>query len=305
MANSIDFVTTYKNVIDKVFALNSLTEILKGNPLAVQMGDPGSNKVKLKRVEVQGLGGYGRLNGAGGGGYQQRSTVITWDEYGLNIERSASYTIDALDLTEAQTSILEVAKTLTEEHVVPEVDATRFSIMAQLAAGKNTPAQVDITYDNVVKEIDDGIAALNERKVPKNNRILFISNECYQLLKKSGEFFNARLMTDSSGTINRDIIKFDNMQIVEVPQDYFKTKIELLTGVEDGFKAADDANDINFMIVHKPSVLPIVKVDEAKIVDNAYNMQGRGYFYAYMIYHDMIIPRNKLDSVYLNIKEDE
>lgn len=306
MANSLEYVVSYRNLVDGIFARESVTEILR-NKSPYQLTFEGTNEkeVKIKTLAVQGLGDYTRLDGTGSGGYTKRNATVTWETYKLEIERSGSYTIDVKDLEEAQTSILDFAKVLNESHVVPEVDATRFHKLSQLCGVDTTGT---LTYDDVIEAIDEGTYTLNTAKVPKTNRVLYISDGIEKVMKQSGEFIRTINANNNNGVINREIFSFDGMMVIPVPQDRFYTKIDLLDGTSQGetdggyIKNVATGKDINFMIVHAPSVCPCIKIMEPKIVDRAFNMQGNGYFYAYQMYHDLLVPTNKKPGVYVHSK---
>jgi hypothetical protein len=163
-----------------------------------------------------------------------------------------------------------------------------------------------LTNDTVIDAIDTGVYTLDEAKVPRSGRILFVSNATYKLMKQSGEFFPTRNVQMNNGIINRDIVMFDDMPVIPVPQDRFYTAITLYDGTTGGQTAGHyvkgAGKDINFMIVYAPSVCPCIKIMEPKIVDKAYNMDGNGYFYAYQMYHDLLIPTNQRPGVYVHSK---
>lgn len=306
--NNLDYVVSYKNLIDRVFSIQSVTEILRNkSPYQMSFENTNEKEVRIKTLAVQGLGDYNRLDGAGNGGYTKRRASVSWTTYKLDIERSGSYIIDASDLAEAQTSILDFSKVLIEDYVTAEIDAYRFSKMFSLCS---SDANGTLTSDTVIEAIDTGVYTLDENKVPRSGRILFVSNAVYKLMKNSGEFFPTRSVQQNNGIINREIVMLDDMPVIPVPQDRFYSAIDLYDGVtNDGtdqtgghYVKADAGKDINFMIVYAPSVCPCIKIMEPKIVDKVYNMQGNGYFYAFQMYHDLLIPTNQKPGVYIHNK---
>jgi len=305
MANSLAYVVSYKNLIDRVFTLQSVTEMLRNkSPYQMSFENTNEKEVKIKTLAVQGLGAYTRLDGTGSGGYTKRTASVSWTTYKLEQERSGSYIIDASDLAEAQTSILDFAKVLAEQYIASEVDAYRFSKIFTLCG---SDAEATLTNDTVIEALDTGVYTLDEAKVPRTGRILFVSNAVYKFMKQSGEFFPTRNVQQNNGVISRDIVMFDDMPVIPVPQDRFYTAITLYDGVSGGQTAghyvkAGAGKDINFMIAYAPSVCPCIKIMEPKIVDKAYNMEGNGYFYAYQMYHDLLIPTNQQPGVYIHNK---
>jgi len=304
MANSLDYVVSYKNLIDRVFTLQSVTEMLRNkSPYQMSFENTNEKEVKIKTLAVQGLGAYTRLDGTGTGGYTKRTASVSWTTYKLEQERSGSYIIDASDLAEAQTSILDFAKVLAEQYIAAEIDAYRFSKIFTLCG---SDAEATLTNDTVIEALDTGVYTLDEAKVPRTGRILFVSNAVYKFMKQSGEFFPIRNVQQNNGVISRDIVMFDDMPVIPVSQDRFYTAITLYDGTSGGQTAGHyvkgAGKDINFMIAYAPSVCPCIKIMEPKIVDKAYNMDGNGYFYAFQMYHDLLIPTNQQPGVYIHNK---
>jgi hypothetical protein len=308
MANSLAYAESYINLIDRIVERESVTAILENNnPLNVKMGSLSDGKVYLQNVELKGLGGYSSLDAAvPNSGYTPRPVGIGWDEYTIDIKRSSSMTIDILDLSEAQQTILNLAAIYTRDLVVPEIDAYRFAKIATLKLTADATGNLD--FDSVLAAIDTGVGVLNNNKVPKTNRVIFMSASCYNnAFKKTAEVINTRIVTDGKTTIDRDITVIDGMPVIEVPDDRFYSRIDLLDGksggqLDGGYVEADASKDINFMIIQKNAVIPVVKYINPKIIPNEQNMWGEGVFWSYMIYHDLVIPQKQLPCVYVHTK---
>ena len=70
-----------------------------------------------------------------------------------------------------------------------------------------------------------------------------------------------------------------------------------------GAHVADaDGVDINFLVIWKPAVLGVVKHAVPRIFSPQENLVADAWKFDYRIYHDIFVPDNKLDGVYVHTK---
>lgn len=292
MANTIQYVVDYLNMLDGINKKELVTGDLQVNPLAVRFSSSNPKTIEIKSFAFEGLGDYDRS-----AGYDEGDFDITWTPYTLTHDRGKKMILDTLDSKEALTTILEAAAEFTRTKVVPEVDAIRFATMAQRCG---VDVSGSLTLDTVLESIDTAIQTLDDAECPSEGRILYVSNETYKLMKNSGEFFNTRISSQNNGVINRDIMMFDNMRLVRVPSGRFYTKITL--SATNGYAKAVDGKDINFAIAHAGSVAAVTNYVAPKIVEPAQNNSADAYIFGYRMFHDLIIPDNKLSNIYIHAK---
>ena len=91
-----------------------------------------------------------------------------------------------------------------------------------------------------------------------------------------------------------------------MPQKRFYTAIDQLSGgtgeEAGGYKKADGASDLNFVIVHKPAVIQYHKHAAPKIVTPDANQNGDAYKYGYRLVSIADLYANKLAGVYASYK---
>jgi len=293
MANSIAYATAYLEMLDMIYKKESCTSDLELNPLAVRFSASNPKTIELKDFTFEGLGTYDRS-----AGYDEGDFDIAWTPYTLTRDRGKKFILDTLDSKEALTTIMEAAAEFTRTKVVPEIDAIRFSTMKTLCG---VDAAADLTYDTALAAIDAAIVVLDDAEVPQEGRVLYVSNEVYKLMKQSGEFFNTRISSQNNGVINREIMMFDNMKLVRVPKTRFYSEIDL--SATNGYsKTAVTGRDINFIIAHAGSVSAITNYVSPKIVEPGFNNNADAFIFGFRVFHDLIIPTNKLSSVYIHTK---
>lgn len=292
MANTIEYVNAYVKMLDLINKKEACTSFLESNGLAVKFDETDAQVVKIYGVSFNGLGTYSRANG-----YPDGSVDSAWQTFTMAMDRGTKIPLDALDAKEAYLEIMFLAAEFQRTKVVPEVDAYRFSKICTLAG---IDVAADLTYDTAIAAIDTGIETLDDAECPQNNRVCFVSNNMYKLLKNSGELFNIRLTTQNNGVVNREIMYLDNMPIVRPAATVFKTAFTF--SATDGFTPAGGVKDINFMICDAASVMAVNNYNKPKIITPELNADGDGFIYGYRIYHDLFIPDAKLPNVYIHTK---
>ena len=88
------------------------------------------------------------------------------------------------------------------------------------------------------------------------------------------------------------------MPIAKVPQTRFYTAVTL----GDGYAKAEDAKDINFMIVDRASVIQLIKHGKIRVFDPDTNQSADAYKVDYRIYHDAWVLENKKNGIYCHTK---
>ena len=132
---------TLPKVVDKVFAVDSLTERLIGNN-EVKVDFVGARTVKVFKLNLSGLTPYVR---GGHAGANVRGAVRSeLETFTLSQERYIEIPLDKLDtLDDAETVLGVAAREIIRTKVVPEFDAYRFSKLASYTS---------TTYGNRVVE---------------------------------------------------------------------------------------------------------------------------------------------------------
>lgn len=114
MANTVAYITQYINLLDEVYALNSLTMGIEAT------GDMIRNTSNAKTIEIQqialdGLSDYSRATG-----YVASDLTIAWQALALSKDRGAKFTVDAMDVTEAYLDAAKVQGQFLRKKVVPK-----------------------------------------------------------------------------------------------------------------------------------------------------------------------------------------
>lgn len=294
MANSIDLVSKFVEIIDAVYKQESLTARLDAMTRSVDFA--GANEVKVLKLSTVGLGTYSRA-----AGYPAGDISATWETMQLTAERGRAFSLDRMDNEETLGLVLgNLIREWMRVHVAPELDAYRFAAYATKAGNYVSTAAALTTAPAVLAAIDKGMEALDEDEVPSEGRILYISTNLYHLLKAAV----TRTLATETG-VERRVFTLDDMTVVPVPQTRFYTAVTLNAGATSsagGFAKGSSAHDLNFLIVHPTAVLQPVKLNSVKYFTPDVNQISDGHLWQYRLYHDAFVYDNRVNGIYRHDK---
>lgn len=287
--NNIALFKKYIPLLDEVYKLASLTADLDGASELVQQG-ANANELIIPKIKMDGLADYSR-----NGGYVDGDVTLENETVKCNFDRGRMFTVDTLDNAEtAGLAFGRLAGAFIREKVVPELDAFRFACYAAVP-DITTVAGTISTGEQAIAELRAATTKMNDDEVPYEQRILYI----IPTLKG--------LIDDLETTKSKEVLKkFD--KIIEVPQSRFYTAIEQKDGKTEGekaggYKKAEGAADINFMIIHKPAVIQFTKHLNNKVIPPEENQSSDGWKFGYRNVGIAEAYENKAAGIYLHRKD--
>lgn len=295
MAQSIALANKFQPILDEIYKASSLTARM--DALTKPVNFAGANVVSVFKTDPIGLGTYNRVSG-----YPAGQVVGAWETLTLATERGRAFVIDRMDDEETLGMAFgTLASEFIRTEVAPELDAYRFSKYASTASiNAATPATLDA--NTILTALDAAKLALDEDEVPREGRILYISDACLSLLETKVSRFLA-----NENAVDRRVMRFDGMDVVMVPQTRFYRGVTLdagTTGVDAGgySKTISTGKDLNFMIIHPSAVLQVTKHAALKVFEPDENQTTDGWLVQYRIYHDAFVQANKLNGIYAHWK---
>lgn len=295
---SIALATKYAAILDEVYKRESLTTVLD-TPSDLVMFD-GANAAKIFKTSMDGLADYSRNNG-----YAKGAVVGTWETHTLGYDRGRSFLVDTMDNEET----LDLAfGTLASEFVrtkeVPEGDAYTFAKIASTTGIQAATAANFANITNVLTAVDTAQAALDDKEVPMEGRVLFVSTQVYYALKDK----LTRMIQNGDQVINRNFRYLDDTLVIPVPAARFNTAIELLDGTSNGEEAGGYSNvpgtgssyAINFMLVHPSAIIKVEKHHPLRIFSPEVVQEADAWKFNARIYGDVFVKENKKDGIYLH-----
>lgn len=295
MANSIELFKKYVPLLDEVYKLSSLTSDLDGAPELARQGQ-NVNELIIPKIDMNGLADYSR-----NGGYVNGDVTFTNETVKCNFDRGRMFTVDTLDnLETAMMAFGRLASEFIRVKVVPELDAFRFATLASMSGIGTTDAAALSTGANVITALRAAVNAMDEAEVPSTERYLYITPTLLGLIR------------DLDTTKSKEVLD-GFAKIVKVPQSRFYTGIKQLSGKVEtisgsgtddqtagGFKKADGAKNINFMIIHKPAVIQYQKHVTPKVVTPELNQDADAWKFGYRNVGISDAYENKVAGIYLH-----
>jgi hypothetical protein len=294
MAQSIALAQKFQPILDEIYKAASLTARMDAQTKPVDFA--GANVVKVFKTDPIGLGTYSRVSG-----YPAGQVVGAWETMTLSIERGRAFVIDRMDDEETLGMAFgTLASEFIRTEVAPELDAYRFAKYAG-TSGIQTVAGATLDANSILTAIDAAKLALDQNEVPREGRLLYISDACLNLLEGKVSRFLA-----NENVVDRTVNRFDGMEVIMVPQTRFYTEVTLDAGASvdaGGYsKTSNTGKDVNFMIIHPSSVLQVTKHAALKVFTPEENQTSDGYLVQYRIYHDAFVYDNKVKGIYLHKK---
>lgn len=294
MPNVIQLAQKFIPLLDEAYKAASKTAVLD----ATKVDIVNANTVKVFKTSMDGLGDYSR-----NGGFTDGDVNGSWETMTLTKDRGRSFQVDAMDDEETVGMAFgTLAGEFIRTKVVPEVDAYRFAKMAGTTGiSKATAADITIGTTDVPGLVDEGERQMNEDEVPLEGRLLFISESAYAGLRAKV----LRTTMNGEGGIDKDILTYDGMRVIRVPQSRFYTAITLADGktsgqTAGGFVGTTGAFPINFMIVHPSAVCQVLKHVKPRIFSPDTNQKADAWKFDYRVYHDTFVYDNKVKGIYLH-----
>lgn len=283
MANSISLFKAYTPILDEVFKKESLTSKLD-TPNDLIKYTQGNHSVLVNKISMQGLANYSRTSGYVGG-----DVTLTQETIDFNYERGRMFSVDRIDNEEtAGISYGRLAGEFIRLHVVPEIDSVRFAKYAS-EAGIH-PAADTLSAGEWYSKISDAWTTMTELEVPEAERHLFLTAKGYEdIMNKS--------LIDSK-------VFFDMFASVTiVPQSRFYSSVTLAADGNGGYTRTVGANNINFMVIHRPSIIQTIKHQDVKVITPQVNQTSDAWKFGYRVYGLNEVYENKVNGIYLHTSE--
>ena len=316
MANNIARIEKYtQNAIDTVFALESKTRVLENGAKYIDVNFKEAGYVKIMSLLMDGLSDYYRVNNGLGSsnngysayptldGYKVGDATATWEIFQLQYDRGKQFRIDNMDNEE--TAGLMIGNLLTEflrVKVVPEIDAVRFAKICSKASatlGNYTTTATASLTNGIIAEFNKGYEWLTEHEVPEEDQVIFVSPAVMTLIRNTTELYKKLSQEEyKNGDVTFTIETYEGRPIIVVPINRFYTDINVGA---NGYLPKSGSKAINFIICSKKCIVPIVKLEKSKIWTPDQVQDFDGYKVNFRLYHDVIIPKNKIAGVYVNV----
>lgn len=301
--NTLQYATLFQKNLDLLAVQEAVTGWMDAN--AGQVKYTGGAEVKIPKMSVDGMGDYDRDSG-----YPQGGVNVSYQTREMTQDRGRKFQLDAMDVDETNfvSTASSVMGMFQREKVVPEIDAYRLSALATMAITANTnvvygytPAEADI-----LRQIKTGIKAVRDKGF--TGQLVIHATPDVTLELEMAMAGKIHAVDFAKGGIVTKVPAVDNVPIIETPQDRMYSAITINDGKTDGQTAggyvkASGAKDVNFIVLPVSTPIAVTKQDKMKIFTPDQNQDADAWKMNYRRYHDLWVLDNKLNSIYVNIKD--
>ena len=300
---ALNYATSYERTLDQAFPY-----VLNFGALYATPNNGRYRWVNSKTIEIPRLSTTGRVNA-------DRDTIAqasrnydnSWETKTLANERKWSTLVHPMDVDETNmtATIGNITQVFNEEQKFPEMDAYLISklyslwttsVSAEGYTGK-TADTTALTTANVLTVFDTMMLKMDNARVAANGRILYCTHEVKTMLKQATQIQRTWDVQSGADSINRAVSRLDEVQVVGVPSSLMKTAYVFTTG----YAPAEQAKQINMMLVHPLAVITPHKYSFAQLEAPSALSEGK-YVYYEESYEDVFILNNKADAIQFNVE---
>lgn len=287
MANSFVLASNYTDLLDETFKKESVTAQLSGDPAFVREGAD-AKTIYYPEMTTGGLGDYSRSTG-----YPDGGVSLVWKSAEFNYDRGTRIMVDSMD--DQETFNLAFGKAgaeLQRTRVAPEADAFFFSKLNSLQNVQKATAAVLNGASDFLEALLGAINAMDDEEVPDTNRHLYATPALINSLMAMDTYKSKEVIAQFA-SVNK------------VPKSRFLSAIDLLDGTSQNetighYKPATGATYLNFVIVHKPSLIKYDKHIANHLLAPGQHTLSDGYVLMYRKYGIVDVYENQRKGVYIH-----
>jgi len=302
--NSLEYSKVFQTQLDQQVVHEATSGWMEANAGDVKYF--GGNEIKIPTIGTTGLGDYDRDDG-----FPQGSVSFSYQTHKMTQDRSASFQLDRMDVDETNfaANASAVMVEFQRAHVVPEVDAYRYSKLASLAAAASRKTVYTPTADDILKKLLADIAQVKDIVGDNSEIVITMSIPVSNILNSTSGIERKIVISDfKQGEVNLKIGRIDNNPIIVVPSARMKTGYTFYDGRTDGqkqggFAAAEDAKNINWLLCTRRTPIAVSKTDKMRIFNPDINQRADAWKIDYRKYHDLWVKEKQLNNLWVNISE--
>ena len=287
-----EYAEAFTNLLQQKYAKELCSdELTKSNPGVKFIN---AKTIKLPRMTVSGYKDRTRTPGFNAG-----TMSNDYEPKALAHDRDIEFWVDPMDIDETNLtlSVANIQNTFETEQAIPEKDSYRFSkLYSELSTFSGRINNETITATNFLEAFDTEMSYMDEAGVPEEGRILYVTPTMKKIVKEAEGIQRVMAVTTPS-TINRNVHSLDDVTIKMVPAARMKTKYNFT----EGCVAAEDAKQINFILIHPTCVVCRDKYSYIKLFTPGTDSRtADGYLYQNRNYGDLFLLEKKVEDCIIN-----
>ncbi|MDF2663889.1 MAG: uncharacterized protein K0Q94_6680 [Paenibacillus sp.] len=296
--NTLEYAKLFQTELDKQVAQQATSGWMEAN--AGQVKYNGGNEIKIPDIVVQGLADYDRDNG-----FNQGSVTYKYQTHTLTQDRGRTFQLDAMDVDETNfgASAANVMSEFQRLHVIPEIDAYRYSFISAKASAGGKSETYTLAEADIVKKLYSHIFKLTDLGLDMSQLVIPMSWKAYEVLTNNTSIQKRIDAAQfSQGGLTLTVKSLEGIPLIPVSSNRMKTAYVFRDGTTTGqeaggFVPAAGAKDIHWIVTSRSAPIGISKTDVVRIFDPMTNQKANAWKIDYRKYHDVIIPDNKVENM--------
>lgn len=228
-------------------------------------------------------------------GEKKRNYNNEYTEFTLKNFRSWETLVHPRDIAETKgaAAIGNITQVYNEEQKFPEMDAYCVSkVYSDWTKLGMTATEVALTVSNVLEQFDAMMEKMDNKRVPANGRVLYVTPSVKTLLKNADKIQRTVDAGSANTVLNRSVSRLDEVEIVSVPEELMKTVYDFSVG----WKADGTAKQIRMFLVNPLAVITPIVYNFAQLDEPSAGTQGK-YDYYEESYEDVFVLPLKKDAI--------
>lgn len=306
--NTLATATIFQQQLDKIAVQEAVTGWMDAN--AGQVKYNGGSEVKIPKMALQGMGDYDIDNG-----YIQGAVTLTYQTREMTQDRGRLFNLDPREVDE--TNFVATAGNVMGEFqrtfVIPEIDAYRLSKVASDAITANKSGMIEYGYvpgatgTSALRKLKEAIKAV--RDMGYNGALVCHATETFKMELELEMAKQLTAITFNKGGVQTQVPGVDTVPIIPTASNRMYTAITIYDGKTTGQQAGGyvkgtTAKDINFILMARQVPIAITKLDTLRIFDPLTNQGKNAWQLDYRRFHDLWTLDNKINGVFVNIKDE-
>lgn|GEM_PF-7020709 len=305
MPNTINYAQIFNQVLDEKYAILPRTNFMEQNAMGIVW--QGGKTVNVPKLTMQGLGTVAGCTVPDG------EYTFEYEPFTLQWDRGRKFSIPryAVNETNFALTVGNILSTFLKQKVVPEIDKLRLSTAATKAitAGNVTYGGASGLTNPLASLLAD-IASVQDKIGEDVQLYIPVSQTVKSQIMASSEIVKYLSVRDFEiRSVNLQMDAINDQYLIGCPSSYMKSAFTAYdgttTGQEDGgVVPASGASDINWLIIAGDACIALAYPRVEKVIDPDVNQAGDCWIVMFRAYHGLIIPDNKVDGIWVNVKAD-
>lgn len=220
-------------------------------------------------------------------GEKKRNYDNDYTEFTLKNFRSWETLVHPRDIAETKdaAAIGNITQVYNEEQKFPEMDAYCVSkIYSEWTDLDMTADEVTLTTENVLTTFDSLMERMDNKRVPMNGRVLYVTPSVKTLLKNADKIQRTIDAGSANNALNRAVSRLDEVELISVPEELMKTLYDFTVG----WKVSDSAKQIRMFLINPLAVITPIVYNFAQLDEPSAGTQGK-YDYYEESYEDVFV----------------